>query len=452
LYVGWTDYAKAAGLDGSTMDMEEWAIKTVASDLILTGGRPRGTLFGVYEFLENNCGVHWFDRESEVVPFDPDFKIPKLTIRDKNQLLFSCLSKMEANQGYARNNSGDMKPEEEFFKQVRFLKRNRMSVFFHGQRVDTIEKNLKNKYPLDGTLCLQDGGGNILGGGGLGHTFYNYISPEEFDVSHPEYFGLTRVNAREKKLSPNEGSLCLTLPEVRTLMVERVKQRIVEDHKLADQLGFQYPRIYALSQQDRSFSCPCPECRRFVKEHGRESDLVTDFVNYVADAVGKDYPELVFETSAYQWSLAEPQTIKPHSNVVVLWCNWGWREIDGGDIGPFLDQALTHPDNQMRFDLLQRWRQVGAKFFFWDYHFLGSAAIPLVETPYTVANIKLLNQLGLLGMMVESEEQLYMFPQSYWGPWHKENFFTFRYWITYQLMSAPDSNVAVLTDNHIEVL
>jgi hypothetical protein len=120
--------------------------------------------------------------------------------------------------------------------------------------------------------------------------------------------------------------------------------------------------------------------------------------------------------------------------------------VSNGDNGPFLDQALTHSDNKMRFDLLKSWQQVGAKFFLWDYHFLGSAAIPLVETPYKVGNLKLLNKLGLLGVFVQSEETSFMFPLSYQGPWHKENFFTLRHWITYKLMSSPDSDVDVLTD------
>ena len=54
IYVGWTEFAQKNGLDGSTMKPEEWAVKTVGADLILTGGRPRGTLYAVYDFLQND--------------------------------------------------------------------------------------------------------------------------------------------------------------------------------------------------------------------------------------------------------------------------------------------------------------------------------------------------------------------------------------------------------------
>ncbi len=36
IYVGWTDFAKKNGLDGSTMQPEEWAVKTVGADLSST--------------------------------------------------------------------------------------------------------------------------------------------------------------------------------------------------------------------------------------------------------------------------------------------------------------------------------------------------------------------------------------------------------------------------------
>ena len=39
-------------------------IRTVGDNLILTGGRPRGTLYAVYEFLERPVGCHWLDRET----------------------------------------------------------------------------------------------------------------------------------------------------------------------------------------------------------------------------------------------------------------------------------------------------------------------------------------------------------------------------------------------------
>ena len=58
---------KQNGIDCEKLGEEEWVIRTVGDDLILTGGRPRGTMYAVYEFLEDYVGCHWLDRKTEVV-------------------------------------------------------------------------------------------------------------------------------------------------------------------------------------------------------------------------------------------------------------------------------------------------------------------------------------------------------------------------------------------------
>lgn len=48
IYVGPTAYAKAHGLDPSGWRAERWAMRGTGRDLVLVGGRPRGTLYSVY--------------------------------------------------------------------------------------------------------------------------------------------------------------------------------------------------------------------------------------------------------------------------------------------------------------------------------------------------------------------------------------------------------------------
>ncbi|MFA6176165.1 MAG: hypothetical protein WC765_06275, partial [Phycisphaerae bacterium] len=58
IYVGWTGFAARQGITASGFAPEEWSVTTVDDNLVMTGGRPRGTLNGVYEFLEEVVGVH----------------------------------------------------------------------------------------------------------------------------------------------------------------------------------------------------------------------------------------------------------------------------------------------------------------------------------------------------------------------------------------------------------
>jgi hypothetical protein len=77
-HVGWTGFARGHGADPAKLGPEEWAVRTVGKDLVLTGGRPRGTLYAVYEFLEQDLGCHWLDERTEVVPSRPTLPLPHL--------------------------------------------------------------------------------------------------------------------------------------------------------------------------------------------------------------------------------------------------------------------------------------------------------------------------------------------------------------------------------------
>ncbi len=81
IYVGQTQRAEQNGVTFSQLGEEEWIIKTVSNDIILTGGRYRGTLYAVYEFLEKQVGIRWYDIFTEIVPEKSDLTIPTLDIQ-----------------------------------------------------------------------------------------------------------------------------------------------------------------------------------------------------------------------------------------------------------------------------------------------------------------------------------------------------------------------------------
>src|SRR5512143_1700592 len=49
IYVGWTKFATQQGVETSKLGEEEWVIRSAGENLIITGGRPRGTLYAAYE-------------------------------------------------------------------------------------------------------------------------------------------------------------------------------------------------------------------------------------------------------------------------------------------------------------------------------------------------------------------------------------------------------------------
>ena len=59
IFVGPAEFAKTRGVDAGKLGPEDWVIRTLGKDLLLVGGRPRGSLYAVYRFLEDVIGVHF---------------------------------------------------------------------------------------------------------------------------------------------------------------------------------------------------------------------------------------------------------------------------------------------------------------------------------------------------------------------------------------------------------
>jgi hypothetical protein len=56
-------------------------IRTVGNDLILAGDRPRGTLYAVYTFLEEQIGCRWWSSKASTIPIKPTLRIDRLNVR-----------------------------------------------------------------------------------------------------------------------------------------------------------------------------------------------------------------------------------------------------------------------------------------------------------------------------------------------------------------------------------
>ena len=62
---------------------DEWVVRSVGNDLFIIGGSPRGTLYGAYHFLEDVCGVHWWNPWEESVPQRKTLKVGNINLHGK---------------------------------------------------------------------------------------------------------------------------------------------------------------------------------------------------------------------------------------------------------------------------------------------------------------------------------------------------------------------------------
>ena len=69
--------AKQADTQFSTegLGAEGLVIKTVGDDLILAGGAPRGTLYAVYTFLEDQLSCRWWSSTESTIPKQPTISV-----------------------------------------------------------------------------------------------------------------------------------------------------------------------------------------------------------------------------------------------------------------------------------------------------------------------------------------------------------------------------------------
>ena len=300
----WVEHGESAlGDDG-------FGLKCSEDGLHIVGGR-RGVLYGVYEVLQRFGGVDWFASWHEVVPRLDVFAVPA-DLHDEQRPAFDY---RELHWFDAFN--GD---------------------FAARMRINGDSQRLSNRH----------GGPQRCFGGGLGlcHTFRLLVPPDEFFDAHPEYFSL--VGGKRKK---DHSQLCLTNPEVFSIVVDRVKAAIRRDPEA---------RYFGVSQNDWKNYCECPGCAKVDAEEGSHSGSVVRFVNAVAAEVEKEFPGRIIETLAYHYTRHPPRRTRLRGNVMPCLCTY---ECD------FSRPLATspYPENVKFVQDLNGWAEKTDRLFIWDY-------------------------------------------------------------------------------------
>jgi hypothetical protein len=395
IYVGWTKFAARNGIETAQLGEEEWVIRGAGENLILTGGRPRGTLYAVYEFLEQQVGCHWLARDTEIVPSKPTLEFPKPKVQAKPSIWMRDI--------YTTYHT--MMPTGEMAKRhSEFLMRNKHSV----------------------------GNYQVYGSPGGCHTFFQYVNARDWFATHPEYFSLVDGKRLPATGGNGPGQLCLTNPDVRRIVVEQLRKFIAQDRQKAAKAGTPPPRIYDISQNDAGAAeCQCENCQAIAKREGSESGPMIDFINAIADSIKEEYPDILVQTFAYNRTEPPPKTLKPRNNVIVRWCDV-YSVVD-------LVRPLNHPCNSKNYGEILAWGKLAPHLAIWDYWIsYGYYQFP---TPYCMIqcigpDMKLFVDMHAETMFCESEED------SERG----ENFTPLKYWLGYKMMVNPYQPVEPLVE------
>ncbi len=82
-----------------------FVIRTVGQNIVIAGATPRGTMYGVYWFLEKNLGVKWFAPDCEKVPTNASLSVPAMNEEKIPRFAYREFFSREAhNDKYAAHN------------------------------------------------------------------------------------------------------------------------------------------------------------------------------------------------------------------------------------------------------------------------------------------------------------------------------------------------------------
>lgn len=279
-------------------------IRAVGDDLILAGGRPRGTLYAVYTFLEDYVGCRWWAPGASTIPKRATLSFDRIDVRYVPVFDY----------------------REPFWH----------SAFERDWAVRN--KALGTRIPSD----EQTGGKPSISH--IHHSFYQLIPPGKYFNDHPEWFC-----ERDGKRVVDGGQLCLSNEEMRREVVKNVLERLRKQPNVTN---------VAVAQNDAARPCQCAKCKAIVEEEGAESGPMIRFVNAVAEDVEKEFPNVIISTFAYTYSQSPPRHVRPRHNVIVWLCTMG---------ASYNLPLNACKRNQDFADDLRGWAKIAPTLYIWDY-------------------------------------------------------------------------------------
>ena len=346
IYVGFNDKVAAiTGEKAPEADYEGFTCRTKGRNILIWGGSQRGTMYGVFDFLEKHLGIKWFTASYTVVPTRSSLRMKRMDYSDKPFIKYRY-----SNYAVAGN-----------------------PVWKAHNRENMDWGAASNEY------------GNLEGYWNA-HTMGQLVPVKEFYETHPEYFCL-----RDGKRFGGYGQLCLTNPDVLEICKTRLA-KVMRENPLY--------RIYSLSQNDNERYCECEKCKAIEDQYGgQHSGLIVWFVNQVADALKDEFPDKYVGTFAYQYTRKPPVGITPRDNVVIRLCS-----IECCFAHPLEDENC--PENREFMQDIHTWSSLAPHLFIWDY-IVDYAQFPAPWPNFQVLgpNIRTFGENKAIGVFEEAQYQ-----------------------------------------------
>jgi hypothetical protein len=316
IFIGSSLSMRASNVGFSTDDFGQEDFRIVVRDdnIAIAGSKQspaRGTLYGVYTFLEDYIGVRFLTADHTYVPAIGTWRV----VGPLDRFYHPPLR----------------------FRWSYYGETNRNPAFAARIRVNTVSDDPK----LGGKTGL-----NLIS-----HSLFYYVPAQKYGKEHPEYFALVDG---ERKLEMGGGGpeLCLTNPDVLRIVTDTILDALMKHPEMEN---------ISVSQNDNNKYCRCPQCAAIDEREGTPMGSLLTFVNAVADKVANKYPDVMVGTLSYWYSRKPPKTIKPRPNVQIQLCS--------------IECCLLHPINDPNCEKnvqfcrdLADWGKMCKNISIWNYN------------------------------------------------------------------------------------
>jgi len=288
--------------------------------LIIAGEKETGTLYGVYQFLEDYLGVRFLTPDVTYVPKAPPAFIPEINVRHVPQI-------------------------------------QRRELTYNTYGMQGVPDDQRAAYARHMRWCASPQFGLFV------HTAFTLLPPDKYFAEHPDFY--SEING--KRVAPlgidltvpanmaQHGDLrtqlCMSNPKVAEAVVAELKPRMqAEPGK----------QIWSVSQMDWDAHCTCETCRRINEDEGTPMGAWLTGINRMADMIRGEFPNNYIETLAFKWSRKPPKTLVPRDNVIISLCS-----IECDYSRPVTDERS--PVNKAFAEDLIGWSRIAKNLYMWDY-------------------------------------------------------------------------------------
>ena len=363
-------------IDVSHLANDGFLIRTQGEDIIIAGKNPRGTIYGVYYFLEKYIGFKCFTKDTET--FD---SVDTLIVEDLD---------ISENPAFE-------------YREVYFR-----SAF------DT-EFCVKNRLNSNMAHIPKEKGGKLKFYN-FHHSFLELVPPEIHYEAHPEYFSFVNGERLREKTQ-----LCLTNEGVFQEARKTLRSWIRNNPDC---------KVFSVAQNDWQNYCTCPTCKALDEKHESHAATVLSFVNRLADDIREDYPDVLLHTFAYQYTKKAPKGLTAADNVIVRLCN-----IECSWDTPMEQQAKERPESQAAGFVknIELWGKICKHLYIWDYACnFRNYLLPFPNYRSMPENMRTYQKNHIVGVMQQgnfshgeaaglSDLEIYLAARLLWNPNQDEN-------------------------------